>query len=208
MKFISHRGYWKTEGEKNSDKAFERSFGLDFGTETDIRDFLGELVISHDIANSSSISANHFFDLFNSFNPNIPLALNIKADGLHLKLKKLLNQYKINNYFTFDMSIPDNLGYIKENINFFSRQSEYELEPAFYGECIGIWLDCFQGIWYNKELIISHLNNDKQVALVSPELHNRNSLELWDFLKLNKIDQLEGVILCTDYPEEANSFFK
>jgi hypothetical protein len=208
MKIISHRGYWKTIDEKNTEKAFERSFSLDFGTETDIRDFIGDLVISHDVANSASISVNNFFEMFNSYNPDIPLALNIKADGLQGPLKKWIKQYQIKNYFTFDMSIPDTLGYIKESINFFSRQSEYELEPAFYGECKGIWLDCFEGIWYTKDLILNHISNNKLVALVSPELHNRNSLELWIFLKQNKIDKLEGIILCTDFPEDANTFFK
>ena len=34
---LSHRGYWLQTEEKNSRKAFERSFFMGFGTETDIR---------------------------------------------------------------------------------------------------------------------------------------------------------------------------
>jgi len=207
MKIISHRGYWKSNEEKNTSLAFERSFSLHFGTETDFRDYNEELVISHDIANSTSITADYFFNLFNSFNPSIPLALNIKADGLQTKLKALLERYQIENYFVFDMSIPNTLGYIKEKIRFFSRQSEYEPSPIFYKECDGIWLDCFLEIWYTKQTILDHLDNNKQVAFVSPELHERDPLALWDFLKQNGISQLDGVILCTDIPEDAVKFF-
>jgi len=41
MLVISHRGYWKELAEKNRPIAFERSFALGFGTETDIRDYKG-----------------------------------------------------------------------------------------------------------------------------------------------------------------------
>jgi glycerophosphoryl diester phosphodiesterase len=45
MKIMSHRGYWRGEDEKNTTTAFSRSFDLGFGTETDVRDALGQLVI-------------------------------------------------------------------------------------------------------------------------------------------------------------------
>ena len=50
MKIICHRGYWQEPSEKNSDIALRRGFSLGLGTETDIRDLNGELVISHDPA--------------------------------------------------------------------------------------------------------------------------------------------------------------
>ena len=51
MKILSHRGFWREVAEKNKLVAFDYSFSLGFGTETDVRDFGGELVISHDIPN-------------------------------------------------------------------------------------------------------------------------------------------------------------
>ena len=56
MIVLSHRGYWKTAVEKNTPTAFKRSFELGFGTETDVRDRNGELVISHDMPNGSEIT--------------------------------------------------------------------------------------------------------------------------------------------------------
>ena len=49
MRVVSHRGYWRDDAEKNSLPAFERSFALRFGIETDLRDAVGRLVVSHGI---------------------------------------------------------------------------------------------------------------------------------------------------------------
>ena len=95
MIILSHRGYWKEIYEKNQKIAFERSFSLGFGTETDIRDYKGNLVVSHDIADDKCISVKELFEIYNKFDNTLPLALNIKADGLQVKLKELLEEYKI-----------------------------------------------------------------------------------------------------------------
>ena len=79
MIVLSHRGYWKEVSEKNLSIAFERSFSLGFGTETDIRDYKGELVISHDIADEKCISVKEMFEIYNKYDNTLPLALNIKS---------------------------------------------------------------------------------------------------------------------------------
>lgn len=135
MIVLSHRGYWKETHEKNLPVAFERSFSLGFGTETDIRDYKGELVISHDMADEKCISV---IEIYNKYDNTLPLALNIKADGLQIKLKELIKEYNILNYFVFDMSVPDGLQYLKQNIKAFTRESEYEKIPSFYDEACGI----------------------------------------------------------------------
>jgi hypothetical protein len=79
MKILCHRGYWKEPSEKNSDTALRRGFSLGLGTETDIRDLNGELVISHDPAKPGVLT---FADLLSMTPPNALLALNVKSDGL------------------------------------------------------------------------------------------------------------------------------
>jgi hypothetical protein len=207
MEIISHRGYWFKSSEKNSDFAFRRSFSLNFGTETDIRDFDGELVISHDVANKDCITIKKLFEIYKSIDTKSSLALNIKSDGLQNLLKKSLKQNNINNYFVFDMSIPDTIMYLKEGMNVFIRQSEYELGTPFYDSASGIWLDSFDGVWYSEELVKKHLNNGKRVAVVSSELHSREYLEQWTFLKSWSIITNDNLILCTDLPEKALNFF-
>jgi hypothetical protein len=208
MQIISHRGYWKSPDEKNGEAAFGRSFSLGFGTETDLRDYNGEIVISHDIAGKNSMPLDDFFSIFNRYDGTPLLALNIKADGLQQKLKTALQRFGVKNYFVFDMSVPDTIGYMDAGIDFFSRQSEYEPQPAFYNECKGIWLDSFKDIWYTNDLILDHLGRGKQVAIVSPELHKRNHLSLWQQLKENTLFRSDKLILCTDIPEQAADFFK
>ena len=86
------------------------------------------------MANENCLGLDNLFKLYKKYNTNLPLALNIKADGLQIPLKQLIKKYEITNYFVFDMSIPDALVYIDLNFNVFTRQSEYEKEPSFYGK--------------------------------------------------------------------------
>lgn len=209
MKILSHRGYWKKEFEKNSSVAFNRSFSLKFGTETDIRDYKGELVISHDIADEKCMSVKEMLGIYNKYDNTLPLALNIKADGLQVKLKELLEKYKIENYFVFDMSVPDGLQYLKQDIKTFTRESEYEKVPSFYDEACGVWLDEFQGHWITKEVIEKHIQNGKQICIVSPDLHKREYNKEWQHYKeIEKELGINNLMICTDYPEEAKEFFR
>lgn len=208
MIILSHRGYWKDVSEKNLEIAFERSFSLGFGTETDIRDYKGELVISHDIADEQSLSVSNFFEIYAKYDFSLPLALNIKADGLQTKLKELLDHFNITNYFVFDMSVPDGLGYIKQGINSLTRQSEYEQAPSFYEEAYGVWLDEFKTHWITKEIIENHLKNKKQICIVSPDLHKRNYMNEWiHYKEIEKELDITNLLLCTDNPEKAKEFF-
>ncbi|MCK5347159.1 MAG: hypothetical protein KAR20_27305, partial [Candidatus Heimdallarchaeota archaeon] len=109
MLILSHRGCWKRDEEKNMPSAFKRSFNLGFGTELDVRDYCGRLVISHDIPDSESMDFKTLLEVYCEFDKGLSLAINIKADGLQKLLLDLLNEYQIENYFVFDMSVPDSL---------------------------------------------------------------------------------------------------
>jgi hypothetical protein len=210
MKILSHRGYWKSENEKNTRIAFERSFLLGFGTETDIRDLNGELVISHDppVSEQKCLTAIDFFKLYKSLGDGLQLALNIKSDGLQEKLMKLINEYNITNYFVFDMSIPDTLGYLKNNTKIFTRQSEYEIDPAFYSQADGVWMDEFNQNWIEEKNIGNHILNGKKVCIVSPELHKRDFKIEWNKYKnIFLVDSANKISICTDLPEKAKQFF-
>ena len=207
MIILAHRGLWRSKKDRNTPGSFKRAFGSGFGVETDIRDHKGELVISHDIPDDKCMKADVFFKLYRGINNQAPLALNIKADGLNEKLKKLLVKYNINNYFVFDMSVPDALGYLKLGIKAYTRQSEYETVPSFYGAARGVWIDCFQKEWVTEAAITGHISKGKMVCLVSPELHKREYLPFWRKLANMKIINDHRVMLCTDHPEEAGRFF-
>lgn len=205
---LSHRGFWKTPKEKNKPVAFERSFSLGFGTETDIRDYCGELVISHDIPDSKSLPLKAFFSLYSKFSKELPLALNIKSDGLQKKLLEQLNYFEITNYFVFDMSVPDTIVYNQFEMRTYSRQSEYENSPSLYNQAIGIWMDEFEENWISKSIIENHIFNNKQVCIVSPELHGKEFLKRWGkYKEITNIYVDKKVHLCTDEPVTAKDFF-
>lgn len=208
MELISHRGFWKTENQKNTKEAIASSFNNGWGIETDIRDFKEQLVISHDVACCNDYTLTFLFEQYIESGVNNTLALNIKADGLATKLSEMLLKYKINNYFVFDMSIPETLKYLNAGINVFIRNSEYETSNAeLYRRSAGIWLDTFESVWYDNTFIENNLKINKKIAFVSSELHNRNEMKLWKMIKENNWHQSAQTILCTDIPDAAKIFF-
>lgn len=207
MLILSHRGFWLSPLEKNTLAAFERSFQQGFGLETDIRDYQGGLVVSHDIPDAAALSFDDFLQVHRRINARLPLALNVKADGLQALVKNLLNKYDVTDYFTFDMSVPDMLGYLNADINVFTRHSEYEPNPACYGQADGVWLDGFHGEWWSETLVEQHLEQNKKVCIVSPELHRRAYLPTWKKIKSYSWCAHPNVMLCTDFPQQALAFF-
>ncbi|KVH43882.1 hypothetical protein [Burkholderia diffusa] len=203
MKVLSHRGYWKETAEKNTPCAFHRSFDLGFGTETDVRDRLGDLVISHDPATAESIQLSAFLDIVGR--RDLPLAMNVKADGLASGLAKAFEGKGLD-WFVFDMSVPDTRMQIKAGNPVFVRMSEVESTPAWLDQANGVWLDAFSHIWYSAATIRDLLARDLRVCVVSAELHGREHGELWSALK--NMSDLDDLMICTDLPEECRQFFQ
>ena len=203
MIIISHRGYWHDAVEKNTEIAFCRSFEMNFGTETDVRDCTGQLVISHDMPCGTEMTLRSFLSLMNK--EELLLAINIKADGLAETLRNEMEDYCRSSWFTFDMSIPDMRAHLEVGNPVFARMSEVEGEPAWFDRIEGIWLDSFEEDWISQELIQSFTRKDKRVCVLSPEIHGRAHEPMWNtLLPLSKDDRL---ILCTDVPEQAREFF-
>ncbi len=208
MIIISHRGYWNEYCPKNSIKSFERSFELGFGTETDFRDHCGSLVISHDPPGMESLLADYMLRALAKKDPSLILAANIKADGLQNLIKQSFETHGIENYFLFDMSVPDAVMSLRVGLRVFTRQSDLEPEPNFYREAAGVWMDAFfDDKWLIPETIERHLDAGKQVCLVSPELHGRPHLNFWERLAASTIHSHPSLLLCSDIPEEAQSYF-
>lgn len=226
MQILAHRGFWCDSTLQiaqnltpNSLESFECAFQNNFGIETDLRDCYANLVISHDMPISNAIKTEQLFTLYQRFvresNANLtnlpPLALNIKADGLQNLLKNLLEKYQIQNYFCFDMSVPDMRHYAHFGLTFFTRQSEIEQNPALYDEACGVWCDEFYSHWISESTILAHLENGKKVAIVSPELHKRDYKTAWNHYKQiiesNALSDDSRIFLCTDFPHLARDFF-
>ena len=204
MTYLCHRGFWTGIEEQNSLAAFERAFASGYGIETDIRDSIGELVISHDCPQGGEPRLTDVLELYSRYPQAQTLALNVKSDGLQSKLKEALDQFPGTDAFVFDMSVPDMRGYLAASMPAFTRQSEYEPEPAFYDESEGVWLDCFvQEGYIDPGNVEKHLEAGKRVAIVSPELHKREADAYWQLLAGLPCLSRPDVMLCTDYPDRA-----
>lgn len=205
MQILSHRGLWNTPSEKNSIVAFSRSFSQGFGCETDIRDYNGQLVISHDIPQQDSLLFSDFLQLYTRYNCQLPLALNIKSDGLAGEIRQHLRFFRTENYFCFDMSVPDMHEYLATGINTYARISEFETESALFSEVQGIWLDSFLSEQCDLLQLETFLQQGFAVCCVSPELHRREKHVYWQQLLrfTARFPCTDRLMLCTDLPEEA-----
>ena len=205
MQILSHRGYWKDFSERNQRVAFERSFDAGIGTETDLRDICGRIVISHDMPKGDEISFEEVLQIMAG--RNLPLALNIKADGQAEKIKELLNKYHQTNYFTFDMSIPDMISQIANGLQFFTGKSDILAQAVLLDRADGVWLDCFYSDWYGTREIDDLIALGKKVCLVSADLHGRTTAKQWNIIRQSIYFSSDLLMLCTDKPMEAKEFF-
>lgn len=207
MQILSHRGYWHDFSlESNKQVAFDRSFDLGFGTETDLRDICGKIVISHDMPKGNELTFRELLEIMNG--RNLPLALNIKADGQADEIIKILTEYGHTNYFTFDMSIPDMVIQMNKNLNVFTGKSDILEKPVLLEKAEGIWLDSFYSEWFEEKDVADFLNAGKKVCIVSADLHKRDIREQWNKIKNFSIIESDSIMLCTNIPEEAVKFFR
>lgn len=210
IEILAHRGLWDVAGEKNSSGALFKALDFGFGIETDVRDLNGKLVISHDIpVCESELSLENLFEYYASNGHIGTLALNIKSDGLQQEIKKLLKKYAIKNYFVFDMSIPDTLGYLSQDIRTYIRCSELEDCRPLIARAHGVWLDELTAEWIDVTTLTKLGEYLSPICIVSSELHGRTYTELWRNIKeaLDKSVCNSRLMICTDLPDDARKYF-
>ena len=181
MKILKHR--------VNSYEEIDNNFGV----EIDIRDYNGELVLSHDLPTNSSIRLEDFLKKINN---QQFIAINIKSVEIEKNLERIISNMNIKNYFTFDWPIPSLIKAQNNQIICAFRLSEYEKEV--FPNCSWVWIDAFKEIWYNQKELEDLKNRGFNIALVSPELHGRES----DFKEFEMIVNT-GIAdaICTNNPE-------
>ena len=164
-----------------------------FGLEIDIHNYNNKLVLAHDHPNEQSIKLE---DFITHIPKNSLLAINIKNEEVEAELKIILSRSKTTNYFTFDWLVTSLHNAISHDLNCAFRLSEYEKDIV--PNCPWVWLDSFNGIWYDADFLISLKKSGIKLAIVSPELHNREAdiSKVKDIVNAVKVDAM-----CTDIPE-------
>lgn len=205
MIVLAHRGCWSDGIAGNSREAMALAFRQGFGVETDIRDHDGELVISHDPpVGRGLLTLRELLHIRAEANNQAPMALNIKSDGLQGRVQAEMREWPGTDHFFFDMSVPDALQYLRLNLPTFTRQSQYEPQPAFMDKALGVWVDCFDGVLPAEKVIADLCAAGKRVALVSPELHRKDHHAAWGAWRSLPH---HAMMVCTDHPHQAESFF-
>lgn len=205
---LAHRGVWAKRSGANSPKALRAAIESGFGIETDVRDCNGKLVIAHDPPREDdSFSVEDFFSLIDPSEYSGRIGINVKSDGLQALLGDILRQAHTDQFFCFDMSIPDTLHYQRSGLSFYCRLSEYEVESELCAVASGLWVDNFGGDYDQTEVSKRMLESGKRVAFVSPELHGRHHEETWLRIKDAGLSAYDTFELCTDFPSLAFEYF-
>lgn len=198
MYIYAHRGLWNGDCSlQNSPLAIENAFMVGLGVEIDLWKILDKIFITHE-GDSMNFEFAEFFKIWSRYS-YLPVAFNVKSDGIanHLGQKDI--KFEKPSFF-FDMSYPELVKFKKNSLPFASRISELEpINSGMKAEEL-FWLDSFYSEWWIQEFK-SVKSIFKKSVIVSPELHNREHMEVWNFLKTQKP---YGV--CTDFPLELLEF--
>ena len=208
---LAHRGLWQAKKDANSHEALQAALEAGFGIETDLRVTpKGSVVLSHDpIAQDYEKlpTIEWLLETHRLISPSSVLALNIKSDGLHGLIMDSLSHLSQEQYFLFDMSVPDLLHGLDTGLCQFSRASTYEDPKPFASITSGVWVDCFTDVYPAIHDLIALYADFGRLAIVSPDLHGRDHLAFWDMLRVSGLPNDSSVMICTDYPKQASSFF-
>jgi len=166
-----------------------------FGAEIDVRDHDGEIVLSHSMAKTTN---QYFSDFLEQFPRELFLAINVKSSEIEEKLKEILTLKNHQKYFVFDFAFPNLRKALKLGLNCAFRLSEYEKD--IHPNCSWIWIDCFDGIWYDKKFLENLKSKGFKIAIISPEIHNRTNKDEFQKIK-NFIDHKLIDAICTDKPK-------
>lgn len=200
MEIIAHRGLWAHPGEKNTLCAIRRAAAHGFGVETDVRDHNGLLVVSHEIPDENAFPFEDVLRVLQG--TDLPLAINIKADGLAARLRALLERYGIRRYFVFDMSSPELLSYVREGLRIHARLSDWE-NPPVHLPVSGLWVDSLERP-AGRPLLERADGYALPMCIVSEELHGRDHDAQWAALRAMRTGEM---MLCTDEPLRAREVF-
>ena len=192
---FAHRGFWNHKNEQNSLVSFQNAAREGFSIETDIRQFAGKLIISHDPPQSPLP-----LELLDVIGTQTTFALNIKEDGLQNSLNDIRFWVEETHSFVFDGSVPEMYRFHKLGIPHALRLSEFEKSLPWKSNVV--WVDSFIEDWWINDSLIQQRLDDSRIIIVSPELHGRDPRFVWDFLAKHQFHGNSNFSICTDKPVE------
>ena len=176
---------------------------LEYGVEIDLRSWGNNLVLEHE----PFVQGEHFSNWMLRYQHS-GLILNIKEEGLEVRLLEIMEHHHVSDFFFLDQSYPFMIKWLNAGLgaHIAARVSDYESLssltslPATPGY---IWCDSFTGSWGHLTATIEYASNiNSRVILVSPELQSRKLEGELDMIKavLYKYRH-EQLGVCTKVPE-------
>lgn len=170
----------------------------DRGIEVDIRDYDGELLLTHD----PFTQGERLEDLLAAYHHSL-IIFNVKCDGLEGKILDLVDKYKIQDFFLLDVANPTFVGLVNRGVHQiavrFSEFEPIEFALTFAGKADWVWIDCFTHLPLNPSSYAC-LKEHFRLCLVSPELQKFPREDIQTFREQLKEMPIDAV--CTDYCED------
>lgn len=158
------------------------------GVEVDLRDCGNRLILQHD-----PFQEGEDFELFLKNVGNRFLILNIKSERVEWRVRELLQEYNIRDYFFLDSSFPMIVRLAREGENNIAlRFSELEGTDTLLrmqGKAKWIWVDSFTRMPLDKKTFAILREAGYQLCLASPDLLGRPQ----DIPLFKKQIQKEGI---------------
>ena len=169
---------------------------LEYGVEIDLRDDLtGRIYIQH----NPYEDGESFEDYLAAYHHGTMIC-NVKSERIEYKVRELLENRGISNFFFLDSSFPMIMQLAREGEKRVAiRYSEYEgidTIRKMSGKVEWIWVDCFEQFPLSRSCYDEMKNMGYKLCLVSPELQGRPQ----DIQAYKKICKEQGIVfdaICT-----------
>ena len=166
------------------------------GIEIDLRYKGSDIILHHDPFKNGVT----FYDFLSEYKHN-GIILNCKSEGIESEILRILNQYKIKNFFFLDLTIPFLVKTSLQGCNKIAvRFSEYEplcFVKKYVNICEWVWIDSFEGEYFDYKTI-KNLSKNFKICLMSPELRGFKLSIIQKLKKRYKDIQFDAV--CTKSP--------
>tara|TARA_B100000242_G_C43052128_1_gene491667 strand:- start:1144 stop:1731 length:588 start_codon:yes stop_codon:yes gene_type:complete len=168
----------------------------DLGVEIDIRTDNNQLILSHD-----PFQKGELFEEWLDHFQHKTLILNLKEEGLEIRVLELMHKFDISNFFFLDQSFPFLVKTFKKGIkNCAVRISEYEsLDTAINlkGKVEWVWIDFFTKFPLNFDEVNILKKLNYKLCLVSPELQGYDLDKIIQLKEMLKNESIWVDAVCT-----------
>lgn len=168
------------------------------GVEVDIREAGGTLCLAHD-----PFGAGERLEDWLKVYQHALIVFNVKCDGLEEPILKLIEKFRISEFFFLDVAYPTLVRLVRRGIRQvavrYSEVEPMELALAFKGKVNWVWVDCFTHVPLNKGSY-QQLHEWFKICVVSPELQ-RHPRPMIQALR-RELDGMAVDAVCTNLREE------